>query len=102
MEEKIKHTLNSPKFSNPGSWKEPQLPNWIPERKKLRVKVADMEQKSYGQRGHTRTLDSDEAYFLPDTASGSLPPRTDTCTETRSSRSAYRALATTTMGTPRV
>lgn len=24
---RVRHTLNSPKFSNPGSWKEPQLPN---------------------------------------------------------------------------
>lgn len=40
-------TLNSPKFSSPGSWKDPQLPNWIPERKKFRVKVAAMEQKSW-------------------------------------------------------
>lgn len=43
-------TLNSPKFSSPGSWKDPQLPNWIPERKKFRVKVAAMEQKSCGSR----------------------------------------------------
>lgn len=39
-------TLNSPKLSRPGSWKEPHLLKLIPERKKLRVKVADMEQKS--------------------------------------------------------
>ena len=39
-------TLNSPKLSRPGSWKEPHLLKLIPERKKLRVNVADMEQKS--------------------------------------------------------
>ena len=39
-------TLNSPKLSRPGSWKEPHLLKLTPERKKLRVKVADMEQKS--------------------------------------------------------
>lgn len=39
-------TLNSPKLRSPGSWKEPHLLKLIPERKKLRVKAADMEQKS--------------------------------------------------------
>lgn len=40
-------TLNSPKFRRPGSWKEPHLLKLIPERKKLSVNVADMEQKSW-------------------------------------------------------
>lgn len=39
-------TLNSPKLSRPGSWKEPHLLKLIPDRKKLRVKAADMEEKS--------------------------------------------------------
>ena len=49
-------TLNSPKFSSPGSWKDPQLPNWIPERKKFRVKVAAMEQKSWGSKKEKEEL----------------------------------------------
>lgn len=39
-------TLNSPKLSSPGSWKDPQRLKLIPDRKKLSVKAADMEQKS--------------------------------------------------------
>lgn len=38
--------MNSPKLSRPGSWKEPHLLKLIPDRKKLRVKAADMEEKS--------------------------------------------------------
>ncbi len=40
-------TLNSPKLSRPGSWNDPHLLKLIPERKKLSVKVADMEQNNF-------------------------------------------------------
>lgn len=43
-------TLNSPKLSRPGSWNEPHLLKLIPERKKFRVNVADIEQKSCNTR----------------------------------------------------
>lgn len=52
-------TLNSPKLSRPGSWNDPHLLKLIPERKKLSVKVADMEQNNFNTEERERERDTE-------------------------------------------